>query len=563
LGHYVNRTYDPLGRVTLETTETGQRGITTDEAGRLILLGWDGGPNIAYDRLVTGEVWRMRENPAYANYTLATFAYDDQGRRTSLTRGNGASTTYGYDAVSRLTQLVQNLNGTSNDLILDFTYNPAGEIVTNTRSNDAYSFTGHANASVADTINGLNQVTQRGSTGVSRDSRGNTTAIGSTSYAYTTEDRLSTGGAATLTYNPEGTLLGEAGAANRRFDTLGGDIIAERDGAGNRLRRFVPGPGVDEHIVWYEGSDLGTRRYHHQDERGSVIAVSDASGNLVGSVNRYDEYGVPQGTLTGRFGYTGQPWIPEAGLYHYRARAYNPAMGRFMQTDPIGFGGGMNIYAYVGNNPVNRSDPTGLDCPESCPTVTGNRDPRCDDEGAWWDADPRHKMRCDQGGLILTFFAMGTGSVGVGSGSDGGSQTGELPPGACYGPPMGPRGIDARTMVNELLNNLVQVRRAQEEHWFSGGVFWFRDQVRNGGPWDYKQHNPGLQDFGNYNFGYTGAAIRFNLNLVLAEAGAAQVASGTSRTEWQRGGPPYGDDPRDQELIRQGYHDYQSRCYAR
>jgi YD repeat-containing protein len=152
LGHYVNRAYDPLGRVTLETTETGQRGLTTDEAGQLILIGWDGGPNIAYDRLVTGEVWRMRENPAYANFTLATFAYDDQGRRTSLTRGNGASTTYGFDAASRLTQLVQNLNGTTNDLTLDFTYNPAGEIVTNTRSNDAYSFTGHANANIADTL---------------------------------------------------------------------------------------------------------------------------------------------------------------------------------------------------------------------------------------------------------------------------------------------------------------------------------------------------------------------------------------------------------------------------
>lgn len=75
----------------------------------------------------------MRENPAYANFTLATFAYDDQGHRTSLTRGNGASTTHGYDAVSRLTQLVQNLNGTANDLTLDFTYNPAGEIVTNAR----------------------------------------------------------------------------------------------------------------------------------------------------------------------------------------------------------------------------------------------------------------------------------------------------------------------------------------------------------------------------------------------------------------------------------------------
>ena len=81
------------------------------------------------------------------------------------------------------------------------------------------------------------------------------------------------------------------------------------------------------------------------------------------SINRYDDYGNPQGgAITGRFGYTGQVWLQQAGLYHYRARAYNPAMGRFMQADPIGYGGGSNLYAYVGNNPVNFTDPSGLDC---------------------------------------------------------------------------------------------------------------------------------------------------------------------------------------------------------
>ncbi len=96
----------------------------------------------------------------------------------------------------------------------------------------------------------------------------------------------------------------------------------------------------------------------HTDERGSVIAVSDASGVGIG-VNRYDEYGIPAATNLGRFQFTGQAWLPELGLYYYKARMYSPTLGRFMQTDPIGYKDGINWHAYVANDPVNTVDPEG------------------------------------------------------------------------------------------------------------------------------------------------------------------------------------------------------------
>jgi RHS repeat-associated protein len=408
----VTFSYDPLNNITRATNDNGSVYLAYDNRYRIASFSDPFYYGISYNYDAAGNRTKLKVNGAtYATYTydavnrltnLAdsanlnfSYNYDAANRLTSRRAPNGVTSSYVYDGIDRLTSLMHTAGATTLSGNL-YTYSNAHNLTswTTPTAQRTYAYDN------ADQLTGVSNF-EMPTESYTYESVGHRTASHlSATYNYQPSNRLTSTASATYTYDNNGNLTSKVdstGTWNFSYDeenlltqvtTPNGPTINYKyDGLGRRIQRFTS-TGANERYV-YDGpdalidlnadwsvattylNDLGVDNHLRQttattgvsyflpDHLGSTAALADSNGNVVEQI-AYDSFGNSSGSSRTRYGYTGRERDRDTSLLYYRARFYDPQIGRFISEDPAGLAGGVNGYSYTRNNPLIRKDPSGL-----------------------------------------------------------------------------------------------------------------------------------------------------------------------------------------------------------
>ena len=358
-GFTTNYLYDEVGRLEQLTDKDDANVITYsyDEVGRLAREDNGNGTYTTYGYDTAGQLLSIvNYQPDGDINSRYDYAYDELGQRTSMTTLEG-TTSYGYDPTGQLTS-VELPNGRE----IVYEYDAAGNRISVTDDGVTTNYT----------TNNLNQYATVGDAVYTYDTDGNLISKvdgdDTWTYSYDIENRLI--GVTT----PDGTWAYEYDALGNRIASVEGgdrtDYLVDPSGLGDvvgkynteQTSKFTHGVGLVS-----QNSSGGFRNYYDSNAIGSVVGVSDSTGTYVNSY-AYLPFGEIKNKtelVSNPYEYVGRWGVmeEEGALNFMRARFYSVAEGRFANPDPIGVNGGINLYQYSANNPVQLIDPSGL-CPD-------------------------------------------------------------------------------------------------------------------------------------------------------------------------------------------------------
>lgn len=407
-------TYDLKHRMTSKTDDRLGRSLSWvyDDVGNVIQK-TDYQDEITYYQYDSTNRLIAERNPAYLQ---VSYHYDPAGRLLNRILSNRARTDYAYDDDNRLTGLTNVSAGDKLSQSQTYTHDRVGNILSvtdtagtvsytydalyrltaadypGTTNDQAYSYDAVGNRLTHTTASGtrhyiynnagsrLNEVRQNSTGGpivyrYTYDDAGNRIEKHDSgdallqSCTYDQKNRITTLDSAAVVkafaYDPNDYRIEkDDGTDTNRYLMEGEHYEAVYDGSNQIKSKFLRGVVVDEIVngYYYDGAGNKTNYTFHHDHLQSVVGLSGHNGDAEQTIT-YGPFGEQIGTTGASanvLGYTGRELDSETGLYYYRARYYDPEIGRFLNEDPLGFEAGINFYAYCSNNPINFNDPDGM-----------------------------------------------------------------------------------------------------------------------------------------------------------------------------------------------------------